>query len=183
MQSPCLYHCVQACEGVHCCYSWWLLHACTDTASNRCSIYTRLLMCMHSRCSTTGICHSLNTPAACCVPQVSWSPGLSDVLQQVEAKFAHLKQSGSSREDFIKLVRSQVLTTPQQQLCLLSQQSVCGIGPACMRTAGAAWGQVPAVPVPPAAQHCTAGLTERQKKLAARCILVLVRPAGQIAVL
>ena len=40
--------------------------------------------------------------------QVSWSPGLSDVLQQVEANFAHLKQQGSSKEDFIKLVRSQV---------------------------------------------------------------------------
>jgi hypothetical protein len=47
-------------------------------------------------------------PAARCVAQVSWSPGLSDVLQQVEATFAHLKQQGSSKEEFIKLVRSQV---------------------------------------------------------------------------
>lgn len=40
--------------------------------------------------------------------KVSWSPGLSDVLQQEEAKFSQLKQAGSSREEFIKLVRSQV---------------------------------------------------------------------------
>lgn len=44
----------------------------------------------------------------CTLLQVSWSPGLSDVLQQVEAKFADLKQRGCSREEFIKLVRSQV---------------------------------------------------------------------------
>lgn len=30
------------------------------------------------------------------------------MLQQVESKFAQLKQTGSSREEFIKLVRSQV---------------------------------------------------------------------------
>jgi hypothetical protein len=51
----------------------------------------------------TRACVSLALPL-----QVSWSPGLCEVLQQVEAKFAPLKAAGCSKEEFIKLVRAQV---------------------------------------------------------------------------
>lgn len=52
----------------------------------------------------------LGLPCVLCVlcPQVSWSPGLSEVLQQVEARFEPFKSSGCGKEDFIKIVRAQV---------------------------------------------------------------------------
>jgi hypothetical protein len=58
--------------------------------------------------------------------QVSWSPGLSEVLQQVEAKFPSLKANGASSEDFIKLIRAQVRARVVAWVCVgVQQQQDC----------------------------------------------------------
>eukprot|EP00879_Flechtneria_rotunda_P013782 GHRR01014395.1.p1 GENE.GHRR01014395.1~~GHRR01014395.1.p1 ORF type:complete len:371 (+),score=114.23 GHRR01014395.1:49-1161(+) len=43
-----------------------------------------------------------------CSRKVSWSPGLSEVLQQVEANCSPLIAAGCNREEFIRVIRMQV---------------------------------------------------------------------------
>jgi hypothetical protein len=96
--------------GLHVAFRTWACHdqcCCCNHAVTLPPPPPLLLLSCHCCCCCCCCCCG-HAAVVALHPQVSWSPGLSDVLQQVEAKFAALKQRGSSKEEFIKLVRAQV---------------------------------------------------------------------------
>ncbi|WIA38558.1 hypothetical protein OEZ86_001874 [Tetradesmus obliquus] len=72
--------------------------------------YQALLMFDHWDSSSSGRLsgEQLGQFFTWCTRKVSWSPGLSEVLAGVTSSWASLAQTGCSREQFVRIIRSQV---------------------------------------------------------------------------
>ena len=85
---------------------------------------------LHSSCKDVDDHHHHHPPhSSSCAPllpllllQVSWSPGLAEVLTSAAARWAHLSASGCDAEQFVGLVRDQVhavSTSPAYQSSMM----------------------------------------------------------------